>query len=360
VELWSEVLELAETNIGIDSNFFELGGHSLKATVMVSKIHRLFNIRVPLVEIFKAPTVRNLAEYIKNTDKESILEEDDNMVLLRKKSKKAGHLFFVHDGSGEVEGYVDFCQHLNVDFNYWGIRADRVKNYTPRNLTIEEIASKYIERIKRFQPKGSYFIVGWSLGGTIAFEMVRQLEQKGEEIGFFALIDSPEPQGCSKDDIPIFTLETEKSFIKKYLSGKEIEDKLENVTDINSIWPFIVDYLRSKHFDVEIIKKVVVEYEAHVVPDYIHLSIDQLIEYLNAGRTFHNARTYYTPAGKIHTIVHYFSARQSRGIIKESWNDYCNKPIRFYEISGDHYSIFKRPKVIEFSDFFGKIINGQV
>ncbi|HLP46995.1 MAG TPA: amino acid adenylation domain-containing protein, partial [Candidatus Kapabacteria bacterium] len=73
VGLWAAVLgrdeshtSQLEASIGIDDNFFQLGGHSLKATILVSKIHKGLNVQVPLAEIFKRPTVRGLAEYIKN------------------------------------------------------------------------------------------------------------------------------------------------------------------------------------------------------------------------------------------------------------------------------------------------------
>ncbi|HLP57985.1 MAG TPA: condensation domain-containing protein, partial [Candidatus Deferrimicrobium sp.] len=65
VGLWSEILGL-QTGIGIDDNFFQLGGHSLKATILVSKIHRVFDVKIPLREIFKNPRIRELARYIKN------------------------------------------------------------------------------------------------------------------------------------------------------------------------------------------------------------------------------------------------------------------------------------------------------
>ncbi|UCH92855.1 MAG: amino acid adenylation domain-containing protein [Candidatus Aminicenantes bacterium] len=64
VEIWSEVLG-AHTSIRIDDNFFELGGHSLKATLMVSRIHKEFNVKISLVEIFTTPYIRGLAEKIR-------------------------------------------------------------------------------------------------------------------------------------------------------------------------------------------------------------------------------------------------------------------------------------------------------
>ncbi|MCP5045772.1 MAG: amino acid adenylation domain-containing protein, partial [bacterium] len=64
VVLWSEVLGIEPSNIGIDSKFFALGGHSLKATGLVSKIHQALNVKVPLTEVFRTPTIRQLAKYI--------------------------------------------------------------------------------------------------------------------------------------------------------------------------------------------------------------------------------------------------------------------------------------------------------
>jgi acyl carrier protein len=69
--LWAEVLGIDPDAIGIDSNFFHLGGHSLKATLLTGKVHREFQVKLPLVEVFKKPTVRDLAQYIDELERES-------------------------------------------------------------------------------------------------------------------------------------------------------------------------------------------------------------------------------------------------------------------------------------------------
>jgi len=66
VNIWEEVLGI--DNIGINHSFFELGGHSLKATNMAAKIFRELNVEVPLREIFKTPTIKGIAEYIKGME----------------------------------------------------------------------------------------------------------------------------------------------------------------------------------------------------------------------------------------------------------------------------------------------------
>jgi amino acid adenylation domain-containing protein len=63
-DIWAEVLS-RQVPIGIDNHFFALGGHSLKAAVLATKIHKTFAVQLPLSEIFKNPTIRQLSVLIK-------------------------------------------------------------------------------------------------------------------------------------------------------------------------------------------------------------------------------------------------------------------------------------------------------
>ncbi|HLP59258.1 MAG TPA: amino acid adenylation domain-containing protein, partial [Candidatus Deferrimicrobium sp.] len=71
--LWAEVLGIKEEKIGIENNFFQLGGQSLKAVVFIAKIHKQLNIKLPLAEVFKTPTIKGLAQYIKKAGEETFL-----------------------------------------------------------------------------------------------------------------------------------------------------------------------------------------------------------------------------------------------------------------------------------------------
>jgi amino acid adenylation domain-containing protein len=78
VQIWSEILYLPAENIGIDDNFFDLGGHSLRATVLISKIDKELNVKVPLAELFKTPTIKEIASLIKViqwTDSEEVVKK---------------------------------------------------------------------------------------------------------------------------------------------------------------------------------------------------------------------------------------------------------------------------------------------
>jgi len=67
LKLWEEVLK--QDAIGVNENFFVLGGNSIKAILLVSRISKELNVKISLVEIFKHPTVKELAKYVGNEKK---------------------------------------------------------------------------------------------------------------------------------------------------------------------------------------------------------------------------------------------------------------------------------------------------
>ncbi|MCP4157858.1 MAG: non-ribosomal peptide synthetase, partial [bacterium] len=62
--VWADILEMEEEKIGTAADFFELGGHSLKATILISRIHKTFHVKIPFAIVFRFSTIREMAKYI--------------------------------------------------------------------------------------------------------------------------------------------------------------------------------------------------------------------------------------------------------------------------------------------------------
>ncbi len=69
-EIWRRVLGVER--VGINDSFSELGGHSLKAIDLVSKMNTALNIEIPLKELFRLSTIRNLCKFIESSSENSI------------------------------------------------------------------------------------------------------------------------------------------------------------------------------------------------------------------------------------------------------------------------------------------------
>jgi thioesterase domain-containing protein len=117
--------------------------------------------------------------------------------------------------------------------------------------------------------------------------------------------------------------------------------------------------MESKNFDVQLVKKVVMEEEENIVPDYQGLGIAQVINYLNVNRTLKRARERYVPPGKVHAPVRFFIPRKSKELRNEKWDDYCHRPVSYYEIAAGHYTMLKMPVAAQFAQLFCKVINAD-
>jgi thioesterase domain-containing protein len=57
-----------------------------------------------------------------------------------------------------------------------------------------------VSEVTSVHPEGPYVVVGYSIGGALAFEMVRQLEQRGHAVALSVIIDSRFPPGPEDAD----------------------------------------------------------------------------------------------------------------------------------------------------------------
>lgn len=68
-DVWQRVLNVAD--IGVRDNFFELGGHSILAISVQEELSHAFGTRLPIVELFRSPTIEALAAHFARTSASS-------------------------------------------------------------------------------------------------------------------------------------------------------------------------------------------------------------------------------------------------------------------------------------------------
>ncbi|MEW6738144.1 MAG: phosphopantetheine-binding protein, partial [Acidobacteriota bacterium] len=79
--IWAEALKLER--VGVEDNFFELGGHSLLATQVISRIRDIFQVVLPLRNIFESPTVTGLTQAILLDESDQVRIEKTAQLLIK-------------------------------------------------------------------------------------------------------------------------------------------------------------------------------------------------------------------------------------------------------------------------------------
>ena len=65
-----------------------------------------------------------------------------------------------------------------------------LKNGAKPHASIESMAAHYVRLLKKFQPRGPYYLGGWCFGGIVAVEMAQQLQEAGDEVAALLLMET--------------------------------------------------------------------------------------------------------------------------------------------------------------------------
>jgi amino acid adenylation domain-containing protein len=183
-QLWEQILNVRP--IGVKDNFFELGGDSLLATRVLAQIETMRGQKLPLAVFQEAATVENLAECLRRQD---LTMTQKPLVVIQPHGIKPP-LFCIHSRNHHVLNYFPLARHLKPDRPVYGLQPRTTDVSLLSKLSVEEIAADYIEEIRALQPSGPYFLLGYSFGGLVAYEMARQLAAQGERIALLAMVDT--------------------------------------------------------------------------------------------------------------------------------------------------------------------------
>ena len=86
--------------------------------------------------------------------------------------------------------YRELAQRLGPDQPFYGLQAIGLDASCPPLTRIEDMAALYTKEIRRKQPRGPYYLGGYCMGGTVAFEVAQQIRAQGEQVALLALFDT--------------------------------------------------------------------------------------------------------------------------------------------------------------------------
>ena len=208
--IWQDALGM--NDVGINDSFAQLGGHSLLAVRIVAELRKAFQIDLPVKALFDAPTVAELSRYVKALTPElrdqlrhrksdiveflrsakTIAQQQGAIVPLQPRGSLPP-IFAVGGHNGDVFCYRALAQHLGNDQPLYGLQPPGLDGESAPLQCIEDLAAYFATQIHAFRPDGPCIVAGYCAGGTIAFELARQLRREGMTILFLALFGAPYP-----------------------------------------------------------------------------------------------------------------------------------------------------------------------
>ncbi len=186
-EIFSHILNVNIEEISLYDNFFEIGGNSLLAFSLIQQIKKNFKTTIKIHQLYECPTILLLDSFLedrKNQEKKTLHHMKINFKTENKK------IFMLPPAGGSPHTYKRLEGFLSSNISIIAFEAPYLDPSLEKDCnSINFIASYYLEKIREFQEKGPYSILGWSFGGTVAFELASQLKKSGDAVQNLFLVD---------------------------------------------------------------------------------------------------------------------------------------------------------------------------
>ncbi|MGA5696828.1 amino acid adenylation domain-containing protein [Bacillus bombysepticus] len=324
IDIWSSILGV--NNIGINDNFFELGGHSLKGLKLFENIKRMFNVQLPLSLLFQKATIEQLSDVIsrnKGIDSECLIP-------IQNGTNKDSQWFIVHGQGGGILNYYDLARELGEDKTVYGLQSIGYDDSRFPNLSVEEMAVRYIEEIKQVKKEGPYTLLGWSFGGIVAFEMARKLEKLGDKVSFLGLLD-------------VHPIEQGKEILS--LNIKNAFEELEKFNDQLGIEKISFEQMSEEQLIESLLKKFTLN-ENSCQQNFE----DPMMNKLKVMIANRYAYLKYNCKQKIKADIFLFNAsiNDIHPLVDYNrWNEYTLGEVYALQVPGSHLSMLEKPHIHE-------------
>lgn len=113
-----------------------------------------------------------------------------DLVLPLRASGSGSPLFCLFPVMGLSWCYLGLVPHVGAEHPLYGLQSRGLRRPEPLPASMPEMARDAADQIRSVQPAGPYHLLGWSLGGNLAFAVAHELERRGHEVGLLAIMDA--------------------------------------------------------------------------------------------------------------------------------------------------------------------------
>jgi len=328
--LFTEVLGIDYA--AADDNFFDLGGDSLLGMQLVARARAAFDAEIAIQVLFRAPTPVGMARAI---DMREAVDDEFRILLPIRRHGDQHPLFCIHPVAGISWCYAQLARQLPDDYPIYGLQARGLIEPDKLPQSIEEMATDYLQCIREVQPAGPYRLLGWSLGGLVAYAMATQLQSRGEEVSVLVLLDSYPAEKARRRGTPA------RSAIIKAIAeatGYDVSQLPADLLADNATEP-----------------------SAHGNGPAGYLSAERLSAVADVAINGHRLAGNFIPA-PLHGDLHFFSAALSRTMGRprsEAWIPYVGGRTEIYNVDSEHGDMVGAEHIPEIGQIISALLSGE-
>ena len=190
---------LGRERFGVDEDFFASGGHSLAALEVIAAVEEQLGLSVSIGALFAHPTVQALAASIAGERGEGA--EFAPVLPLREQptahdaTDAPAPLFILPPAGGLGWCYAGYLSHLPAQQGVYALQAEAFSDpQAGFASSLQELAEGYLAQIEKTLAERSlprrFALMGWSVGGTAAVQVVALAQAAGAQVERVILLDA--------------------------------------------------------------------------------------------------------------------------------------------------------------------------
>lgn len=177
-EFWAEAL--GHTEMDIFADFESLGGDSIATIGILERLLAETPFRPTLPDLLRYPTIESQAAFLDRQQfvaQRSAADAREHLVSLGGSGSRT--LFCFAPGSGSSYRYYDLARRLSG----WRV-------YGVNFIETTQPAAAMADILMEAQPEGDFLLLGYSIGGNMAYETALELEARGRHVRGLVFIDN--------------------------------------------------------------------------------------------------------------------------------------------------------------------------
>jgi thioesterase domain-containing protein len=240
--------------------------------------------------------------------------------------------FCVHAIGGAVLSYRDLALQLGTEQPFYGIQAAGLAGGHAVD-DLPAMAAQYAAAVEAAAPHGPYLLGGWSFGGVVAFEMARQMRQRGRPVALVALLDSwapalaPMPGPAREDDLVRLYLRDQAGL--QGLDASWLDGEPPGMGEAAAL-----DWLLARAHENGLLRASVRSEQVRPILDVYRANVRAVAAY--RPRPGGGRLTLFRPRN---------SPEPTNG-----WSALADEPVEVHEMAADHYSMLAPPAVAGLAD----------